>query len=99
MKEDRIGKLWYPDNGNGPFLKGSIQIMDKATASDVARQIENGERVKIVLWKNKWKKEGEKSSPDVTISVDRYVPGERKPDAPHVEQVAKAFDSDDFIPF
>lgn len=82
MNENRIGALWLKEKG--PFAKGSIKI--------------DGKEIKIVVWKNTRKQEGERY-PDFHIDIDTWKPGQGKVDAPHVEQVAKAFDSDDFIPF
>ncbi|CAK0761460.1 hypothetical protein CCP3SC15_2750003 [Gammaproteobacteria bacterium] len=57
-KEDRIGAIWRSTSQNekAPFAKGSIEI--------------DGRKIPIVVWQNRWKKEGEKS-PDFHIEIDR----------------------------
>lgn len=56
--ENRVGALWRPDkqSENGPVAKGTIEI--------------NGERIKVVVWRNRWKKEGERT-PDLYIDLDK----------------------------
>lgn len=67
MKENQIGALWYPktENPKAPFAKGSITVA--------------GEKIPIVIWKNKWKEPGE-STPDYYI--EREMPREGG-NAPH----------------
>lgn len=62
MKENQIGALWYPrtKNPKAPFAKGSITIA--------------GEKIPIVIWKNKWKEPGE-STPD--FYIEREMPREQ----------------------
>ena len=94
-QNQKIGALWAKDRG--PFATGTIEL--------------DGKKTKIVVWRAKDKKS--EKSPDYTINIDTwepnkpaYDPDDRivdamgKQDAPHVEQVAKAFDGfQDDIPF
>lgn len=90
-KDDRIGALWRPNtqNGKAPVAKGSIEI--------------NGQKIPVVVWRNRWKKEGERT-PD--FYIERDTP--RDQSAPRQEQQPPAVDTfgrgkpDDFsddIPF
>jgi len=91
-KENQIGALWFPksENPKAPFAKGSITI--------------GGEKIAIVVWKNKWKEPGE-STPDYYI--EREAPREQGDRPNHVTQVAETMNrpaqsADDFsddIPF
>lgn len=54
------------------------------------------------LRQERWEKDGQKRSiVKVIVNNLRLLDfhKDKQPDTPHVEQVAKAFDSDDFIPF
>jgi hypothetical protein len=64
-KEDRIGALWRPktDNDKAPLAKGNIEFM--------------GRTIKVVVWPNRWKKEGERT-PDFYVELDTYEPGQPK---------------------
>lgn len=68
-KEDRIGAAWKPErqSDKGPMAKGTIDL--------------NGERIKIVIWPNRWKQEGERS-PDFYIERDTYEPQKTGYNAP-----------------
>ena len=57
MKENQIGALWNSrtENPKAPFAKGSITV--------------GGEKISIVIWKNKWKEPGE-ATPDYYIERD-----------------------------
>jgi hypothetical protein len=67
--ENRVGALWRPDkqSENGPVAKGSIEI--------------NGERIKVVVWRNRWKKEGERT-PDLYIEPDKPRGGQAPTEKP-----------------
>jgi hypothetical protein len=63
----------------GPFATGTLDI--------------DGKQIKIVVWKTKEKKS--EKSPDYTINLDTWKPGQQ---ADPVAQVAKTFDGGD-VPF
>lgn len=65
-KEDRIGAAWKPrsENENAPLAKGSIDFL--------------GRKLDIVIWRNKWKKEGERT-PDFYIELDKPREGQGEP--------------------
>lgn len=57
QNQNRLGALWTPttDNPNAPIAKGNIEI--------------NGEKIQVVVWRNKRKQPGEKT-PDFYIEKD-----------------------------
>ena len=61
---NRIGALWKPstEKDTAPLGKGNIEIA--------------GRKLDIVVWRNKWKKEGERT-PDFYIELD--TPREDRP--------------------
>jgi hypothetical protein len=58
MNENKIGALWVSSSSNprAPFARGEIII--------------NGQKLKIVVWKNNRKRPGERY-PDYTIDLDK----------------------------
>jgi hypothetical protein len=70
---NRIGALWYPQtqNDKAPAAKGTIEI--------------NGQKITVVVWRNKWKKPGEKT-PDLFIDLDQ--PRDNQGSRPPVQQPA-----------
>lgn len=71
MNENRIGALWKPrtQSERAPTAKGKVEI--------------GGQSVQIVVWANRWKKEGE-NTPDWYIEIDK--PREARQDAPRETQ-------------
>jgi hypothetical protein len=69
----------------GPFATGTLDI--------------DGKQIKIVVWKTKEKKS--EKSPDYTINIDTWKPGQQAAQPGPVAQVANAFDASfsDDIPF
>jgi hypothetical protein len=61
-ENNRIGGLWKPktENPNAPIAKGDIEI--------------GGAKIRIAVWVNKWKKEGERT-PDYHVTLDAYGEG------------------------
>ena len=57
MNENRIGALWVSSSNNprAPFARGEITV--------------SGQKMKIVVWKNMRKRQGERY-PDYTINLD-----------------------------
>jgi hypothetical protein len=92
---NRIGALWYPQNqsDNAPAAKGSIEV--------------NGQTIKVVVWRNKWKQPGEKS-PDLYIEIDQPREPGSQPAKPAADlgygnnpasQPQEAVEYDDDLPF
>ena len=60
--DTKIGGLWLSTSQNpkAPFAKGEIEV--------------DGKKIRIVLWKNSYKQDGDKK-PDYQIEIDRREPG------------------------
>lgn len=68
-KENRIGALWKPktQSDKAPLAKGKIEFM--------------GRTLEIVVWTNRWKKDGEKT-PDFYVELDQPRDAPRDPALP-----------------
>jgi hypothetical protein len=77
-KETRIGALWTPESKSdkAPLAKGNILLP-------------NGEKMAIVIWKNIWKQDGERT-PDYYIEQDVKDPRTERADAPAPAQREQA---------
>mgnify|MGYP003611735968 CR=1 FL=1 len=89
--ENKIGGLWLSTSQNpkAPFAKGEIEV--------------DGKKIRIVVWRAKEKKN--EKSPDYTINIDEWTPGQNAHVAYPVRQVINTFAPpavdkfDDDIPF
>ena len=82
----KIGALWTKKTRNGgEFFSGTIEL--------------DGKQIRIVVWPTREKKS--EKSPDYTINLDTWKPGQTPQATPQVAQVAKTFDGDfaDDVPF
>lgn len=82
----KIGALWTKKTRNGgEFFSGTIEL--------------DGKQVRIVVWPTREKKS--EKSPDYTINLDTWKPGQQAAQPEPVAQVANAFDASfsDDIPF